>query len=121
MPSARDLLNRGTNLLPIGMIAIIAGSALPELPQEAGLRGAIDEIGIALIGLVGIIWFMKSRFQRSLVPILLVAGTLAFKIFALIIEDADDKGDDVGIASALILLLITSVVIYIRSKNLVTD
>lgn len=39
------------------------------------------------------------------------------KVVALLIEDADDRGDDIGIGIVMALAIVTWLVIYIRTRT----
>ena len=55
-------------------------------------------MGLFVIALVGVAWFLagSNKLRRSIVPLLLLCGDLAFKIIGVVLErgDADDLMDD---------------------------
>lgn len=53
---------------------------------------------------------------RSLVPLALIGARMLFKIVALVIEDPDDRGDDVGVLMMLIVLMATGTFVYLRTR-----
>lgn len=120
MPTSQELVNRGNNLFPIALVAVIAAGSIPEIPGEGFPRGALDEIVMVLLGALGIAWYWRRRYTRSLVPAMVVGGVVVMKIVALLIEDADDRGDDIGIGIVMVLTLITWSVIYLRSRTAAT-
>jgi hypothetical protein len=117
VPTAQELVNRGNNLFPIALVAVIAAGSIPEIPGEGFPRGALDELVMVLLGAVGVVWYLRSRYTRSVIPALLAGGVLIMKVVAILIEDADDRGDDIGIAIVMALAIVTWVVIYVRTRN----
>ena len=71
---------------------------------EGTVRGGIDEALIALVGLGAAAWYLRGRYARSLVPL------------ALVVENSDDRGDDVGALMTLVVLVITWTFIYFRTR-----
>lgn len=117
MPTSQELVNRGNNLFPIGLVAVVAAGGIPEIPGEGFPRGALDELVMVVLGAIGVAWYMRSRYARSVIPALLAGGVLIMKVVALLIEDADDRGDDIGIAIVMALAIVTWAVIYFRTKT----
>src|SRR3981081_4298475 len=93
VPSAQQLINRGNNLLVMGMLAIIGIDELTAVGVEGGIKGAIDESVIAVVGLGALAWYWRNRYRRRLLPLPFIAADLVFKVMALLIEDPDDRGD----------------------------
>lgn len=116
-PSARELINRGNNLFGLGMIGMIGIAAIPELPTEGGIKGAIDETAMVLIGVGAWLWYFRSRYKRTLAPVVVTGLMLAAKVFALITEDPDDRGDDIGIAITILVFLVGWGIVYFRTRN----
>jgi len=54
--------------------------------------------------------------DSSVVPALLAGGVLIIKVVALLIEDADDRGDDIGIGIVMAVGIVTWAVIFMRTK-----
>ena len=117
MPTAQDLLNRGNNLFPIVIVGAIALGGAPEIPGEGIPRGALDEALIIVIAAAGLVWYLRRSYTRSIVPGLILVGVLLMKVLALAIEDADDKGDDIGIGIVMVITIVIWAVIYFRSKS----
>lgn len=116
MVSTKDLLNRGNNLFPIALVAVFALGDFPGAFAEGFPRGGLDEVGIPVVALAGIVWYWRNRYNRSLIPAAVIVAAIAFKILAVFIEDKDDQGDDFGAAIVYGLALITWAVIYYRTK-----
>ncbi|HEV2218612.1 MAG TPA: hypothetical protein VGV88_13705 [Candidatus Dormibacteraeota bacterium] len=116
MPTSQELINRGNNLFPIGLVAVVAAGGIPEIRNEGFPRGALDELVMLVLGAVAVVWYLRSRYARSVIPALIAGGVLIMKIVALLIEDADDRGDDIGIGIVMALAIVTWAVIYFRTK-----
>lgn len=114
---ASKLLNRGNNLFPIALVAVFALGDLPGAFTEGFPRGGLDEVAIPLVALAGIAWYWRNRYERSLVPAMIIGAAIAFKVVAIFIEDKDDAGDDFGAAIVYGLTLISWAVIYFRTKQ----
>lgn len=116
MASTNDLLNRGNNLFPIALVAVLAFGDFPGAFTEGFPRGGLDEVAIPVVALAGIVWYWRNRYNRSLLPAAILVAAIAFKILAVVIEDKDDQGDDFGAAIVYGLTLVTWAVIYYRTK-----
>lgn len=116
MPTPRELINRGNNLFLIGFIGVVALTGIPEGLGEGGVKGAFDEAGLLLAGLAAAAWYSRNRYARSLVPLAFVGAGILMKVAALVIEDPDDRGDDVGTLITLMVLVVTWSVVYLRTR-----
>ena len=117
MPNPQQLINRGNNLFLIGFIAVVGLTGIPEGIGEGGVKGAFDEAGLFLAGLAAAAWYLRKRYSRSLVPLAFVGADILMKVAALVIEDPDDRGDDVGTLITLIVLVVTWSVVYLRTRQ----
>jgi hypothetical protein len=97
MKSSQNLVNRGNNLFLCGFIAVAGLAGIPELPAEGGLRGAIDEGVLILLAIGAIAWYLRNRYRGSWRILGFPIGLLVVKAVALLVEDPDDRGDDIGI------------------------
>jgi hypothetical protein len=116
LPTPQELINRGNNLFLIGFIAIVGVAGIPLVGREGGVKGGFDEAGIMLVGLAAAAWYARGRYSRSLVPMAFLGADMVLKIVALVIEDPDDKGDDIGSMITFILLVLTWSVVYLRTR-----
>jgi len=116
LPTSQDLINRGNNLFLVGFIGVTAIVGIPELVGEGSLKGGIDEALIALVGLAAAAWYRRGRYARSLIPLVFAGTDLLLKIAALVIEDPDDRGDDVGSLMMLVVLVVIWTVVYLRTR-----
>ncbi len=116
LPTAKGLINRGNNLFPVGFIGVLAIVGIPEMVGEGGVRGGIDEALIGLVGLGAAAWYWRCRYARSLLPLAFIGADLLLKVVALVIEDPDDRGDDVGALMMLVVLAATWTFVYLRTR-----
>jgi hypothetical protein len=121
LPTPQELINRGNNLFLIGFIGVLALTGIPEGVGEGGVKGAFDEAGLLVVGLAAAAWYSRNRYSRLLVPLVFVGVDILMKVAALVIEDPDDRGDDVGTLITLIVLVVTWSVVYLRTRPAVTS
>jgi cytochrome bd-type quinol oxidase subunit 2 len=114
--TARELISRGNNLFVCGFVAVVGLAALPQLPTE-GVKGALDEGGMVLLGLGAIAWYLTNRFKNTWLALAFPIVLIALKVVALLIENADDRGDDIGILMTALILAISWGVIKLRSAE----
>lgn len=117
MPEPKELLNRGNNLFAVALVAAIALGGASEIFFEGNVRGGLDEVAILLVAAGGVLWYRRNRYHQSLIPAAILGGPFIFKVIAILIEDADDKGDDYGAVATLLIALIIWAVIYYRSRS----
>jgi hypothetical protein len=110
------LISRGNNLLVCGFVAVVGLAALPQLPTE-GVKGALDEGGMVVLGLGAIAWYLGNRFKSTWLAVAFPLVLIALKVVALVIEDPDDRGDDIGILITVVILVISWSVIKLRSAE----
>src|SRR5258708_22883964 len=123
MITVRDALNRGYNLLGVGIIAISGLSFFSDLPAEIDQPSHIvDEVLLAVLALVAFIWYLagRNKYSRTVIPIVFAVLALAIKVLGLFLEFSDpaDRGDEFG---ALVLFVVTIIVLvwqYIASRRL---
>ena len=116
MRTAQQLISRGNNLFVCGFVAVVGLAALPQLPTET-LKGALDEGGMVLLGLGAIAWYWSNRFKNTWLALSFPIALIALKAVALLIEDPDDRGDDIGILITAVILAISWGVIMLRSAQ----
>jgi hypothetical protein len=123
MITVRDALNRGYNLLGVGIIAISGLSFFSDLPAEIDHPSHIvDEVLLAILALVAFIWYLagRNKYSRTVMPIIFAVLALAIKVLGLFLEfsDPEDRGDEFG---ALVLFGVTIIVLvwqYLASRRL---
>ena len=116
MSTARELISRGNNLFVCGFVGVVGLAALPELSTE-GVKGGLDEGGMVLLGLGAIAWYWSNRFKNTWLALAFPIVLIALKVVALVIEDADDRGDDIGILITAVILVIGWAAIKVRSTE----
>jgi hypothetical protein len=114
--TTRELISRGNNLFVCGFVAVVGLAALPQLPTE-GVRGALDEGGLVLLGLGAIAWYWSNRFKNTWLALAFPIVLIVLKVVALLIEAPDDRGDDIGILITAVMLAIGWSVIKLRSAE----
>jgi hypothetical protein len=114
--TARELISRGNNLFVCGFVGVVGLAALPELSTE-GVKGGLDEGGMVLLGLGAIAWYWSNRFKNTWLALAFPIVLIALKVVALVIEDADDRGDDIGILITAVILVIGWAAIKVRSSE----
>jgi hypothetical protein len=123
MITVRDALNRGYNLLGVGIIAISGLSFFSDLPAEIDQPSHIvDEVLLAILALVAFIWYLagRNKYSRTVMPIIFAVLALAIKVLGLLLElgNPEDRGDEFG---ALVLFGVTIIVLvwqYLASRRL---
>jgi FtsH-binding integral membrane protein len=123
MITVRDALNRGYNLLGVGIIVLSGLSFFSGLPAEIDHPvHAVDEILLAVLALVALIWYLSGRnkFSRTVLPIVFAVVALAIKVLGVILEASDpqDVGDEFGALVLFVALIILLVWQYIASHRL---
>ena len=106
--------NRTVNLLAATIVGLSAFAFLPEAFIEPELIDKVDDSALFLLGVVGIVWYLRraKSHSRSIWPIVLLLVALLIKIFAIAVEfpDPADVGDDFG--GLVLFVLGTGLVTY---------
>lgn len=118
--SSRGLVNRGNNLLAVGLIATIGIGIVTEVFREDEILHKADDAALFLLGVGALVWYFvgTNRFKRSLIPLgVLLAGMVvkALAAFALEAGDKADVGDDIGVLTVFIVAIVISALAYFRS------
>ena len=97
MITVRDALNRGYNLLGVGIIAISGLSFFSDLPAEIDQPlHIVDEVLLAILALVAFIWYLagRNKYSRTVMPIIFAVLALAIKVLGLFLElgNPEDRG-----------------------------
>jgi hypothetical protein len=114
--TAEQLISRGNNLFVSGFVAVVGLAAIPQLPTE-GVTGALDEGAMVLLGFGAIAWYWSNRLKNTWLALAFPIVLIALKVVALLIEDPDDRGDDIGILITAVMLAISWSVIKVRSAQ----
>lgn len=95
----RQVLNRGYNLMIVAFLFFIGLSMAMDAVPEAEFVDKIDDLGLLLVGLIAVGWYLAGGWKRrSVVPVVLTVLALAFQILGLFLEfgDAASFGDNIG-------------------------
>ena len=117
---SRDLVNRGNNLLAVGLLATIGIGIVTEVAREDELLHKVDDALLFALGIGALVWYFagRNRFKRSLLPLgLLLAGMVVKGVAAFALEAGDraDVGDDIGVLTVFIVAIVISALAYFRS------
>ncbi len=120
-PQVKEAMNRGNNLLVVGVLVFLACGVFAEIFVENELLDKADDIFAVLIAIVAVVWYLrgKNRFQYSWVPWGLLAVTFVAKILAFLNERDDPAavGDEFGVIIPLaVMVIVTGVIIYRAHK-----
>ena len=118
---SRDLVNRGNNLLAVGLLATIGIGIVTEVFREDELLHKADDATLFLLGVGALVWYFagRNRFKRSLLPLgLLIAGMAVKAVAAFALETGDqaDVGDDIGVLTVFLVAIVISALAYFRSR-----
>ncbi len=97
--------------------------ALAFSPVENDWLDRLDDIGLLLIGIACLIWFLsgRSRYQRTAIPLVFAGGALAIQLLAVPLErdDAAAFGDNIGALVLLLPFFVFALVYYLRLSRTV--
>lgn len=115
----KESINRGFNLMATTILALVgfAFSIVAASPVENDWGDRLDDIGLALVGLVALLWYVagRNRYQRSLVPVVLAGLATAVQMLAVLLERDDPSafGDNyIGLA-LLVPFFVVAIIQYI--------
>ncbi len=123
MLTIRDALNRGYNLLGVGIIVISGLSFFSDLPAEIDqLPHIVDEVLLLVLAAVALIWYFigRNKYSHTVMPIVFAVVALAIKVLGLILEfkDPEDRGDEFGALVLFVVLIIVLVWQYVATRRL---
>ncbi|HEX4715377.1 MAG TPA: hypothetical protein VH164_10650 [Ktedonobacteraceae bacterium] len=121
--TVRDALNRGYNLLGVGIVAISGLAFFSDMPAEIDQpTHIVDEVGLAVLALVAFVWYLSGRnkYSSTVMPLVFAVFALAIKVLGLVVESNDptDRGDEFG---ALVLFGVAIIVLvwqYLAARRL---
>ena len=98
--TTQDAINRGYNMLACTALFVVGLSFSPVASFEGDLSDKLDDIGLAVVGIVALIWYLvgRNRFKRSVVPLALSALAVAIQVLGMVLEfgDSTSFGDNIG-------------------------
>jgi hypothetical membrane protein len=119
--SIREAMNRGNNLMMVAFLAILAVGVFAELFVENELLDKADDAFVLLLGIIGVVWYLRERNRYSYSWTLFVLLALGFVAkclaFANEFNDPAAVGDEFGIVPVLAAMLILSGVILVRARR----
>jgi len=123
MMTLRDALNRGYNLLGVGIIVLSGLSFFSDLPAEIDhLPHIVDEVLLAVLAIVALVWYFmgRNKYSHTVIPIVFAVIALAIKVLGLVLEfsDANDRGDEFGALVLFVSLIILLVWQYVATRRL---
>lgn len=117
----RESINRGNNLVIVGLLMFTALIAFPEVFREDEWLDKADDIFITLVGIGAVIWYLyrKNRYQRSWVLFGLLIAAFAIKVLAYINEFNDPfaSGDDLGLLIPFGVMVVLWAIILYRTRE----
>jgi hypothetical protein len=118
--TVREATNHGNNQLMVGLLAIGATMAFMGLVAELNLFQRLDDGIIFLLAVAAAIWYFggRHRYQRSFTPLALLIASFVVKLGSTSMEfNSLTDLDDFPLGITLIIGLIISIVIYVRSRD----
>jgi hypothetical protein len=117
----KEAINRGNNLLIVGVLSFTALGVFTEIFHENEWLDRADDMFVVLVAIVALVWYLRrnNRYQYSWFPYGLLAATFVVKVLAFINEFDDPiaSGDEFGVLIPLFIMVIISAVILIRTRN----
>jgi hypothetical protein len=114
-------MNRGNNLMVVAFLAVLAVGVVAELFAENELLDKADDAAVLLIGIIGVVWYLRgrNRYSYSWTPFVLLALGFVAKVLAFANEfnDPAAAGDEFGILPVIAAMLIISGVILVRARR----
>jgi hypothetical protein len=98
--TTQDAINRGYNMLACAALPIVGLSFSTVARSEGDLPDKIDDISLAVVGALALIWYLvgRNRFTRSVVPLALAGLAVAVQVLGMVLEFGDSAsfGDNIG-------------------------
>ncbi len=118
----KESINHGFNLMMTAVLFFggIAFGTLAFSPTENDWLDRFDDIGLPLIGLVCVVWFLtgRNRYKQSVVPLVLAGLALVIQLIAIPLEHDDPAafGDNIGGLVFLVPFFIFALIYFLRSR-----
>ncbi len=108
------------------VLAIDASLALFEIFNENEWIDRIEDVGVSLLAVVGIAWYLvgRNRYQRNPLPLICLGLAWMLKMIAVFgteFDDANARGPDIGLIVTLGLAAIVFTVQYFRMRRPLQD
>ncbi len=124
--TVKESINHGYNLMVTAVLLFggIAFGTLAFSPVEDDWFDRLDDIGLPIIGIACLIWFLsgRNRYKRSLVPVVLTGLALMIQLVAIPLErdSAAAFGDNIGGLVLLLPFFIFALIYYFRLGHSIT-
>ncbi len=120
--NTEQALNRGFNLM-LTAIMLLTGLAFASGGiRENDLTDKLDDLGQLALGIVLPVWYLigENRFQRSLVPVVVILLTVPLQIWGTVneINDPAAVGNDFGGLFIYIPLALFTLYQYLRPPRI---
>lgn len=114
-----EILNRSYNLMIATVLFLIGLGMVPNAAGEHDGIDPIDDLGLFVVGLAAIMWYLagRSRFRRSVIPLALTLLALVVQIGGVVLEAGDTSafGDNASGILMLVPLTIFALWQYVRA------
>ena len=117
----REAINRGNNLLIVGLLVFTALGVFAEILREDELLDKADDAFVVLAALAALMWYFtgKRRYQRSWLPFALLAMVSVAKVLAFRNEFDDPAavGDEFGVVIPMVVMTVVSLITLLRTRE----
>ena len=119
----KESISYGYNLMVTAVLffGTLAFGTLAFSPVENDWLDRVDDIGLPLIGIACLVWFLigRNRYRRSVVPLVFAGLALAIQIIAVPLEldDLAAFGDNIGGLVMLVPFFIFALVYYLSMNR----
>jgi len=119
----KESISYGYNLMVTAVLffGTLAFGTLAFSPVENDWLDRVDDIGLPLIGIACLVWFLigRNRYRRSVVPLVFAGLALAIQIIAVPLEldDLAAFGDNIGGLVMLAPFFIFALVYYLSMNR----
>ncbi len=124
--TVKESINHGYNLM-VTTVLLFGGLAFGTLafsPVEDDWLDRLDDIGLPLIGIVCLVWFLsgRNRYKRTVTPIVLTGLALIIQLIAIPLErdSAAAFGDNIGGIALLLPFFAFALIYYFRVGRSIT-
>ncbi len=119
----KESINHGYNLM-VTVVLFFGGLAFGTLafsPVEDDWFDRLDDIGLPIIGIVCLVWFLsgRNRYKRTIIPIALTGLALIIQLVAIPLErdSAAAFGDNIGGLVLLLPFFVFALIYYFRTGS----